>query len=236
MLRSAYRWLRRAARPRALKMASSWYKATDEDEKFRHILEAVNYLRVAELPPVFFECGCHSARTFSAALISARLFGIELDSYAFDSFEGLPETDPQVDGIFETGTFLTTEDEFKRLVRKKAGRGVSDDHVIKGYYDASLTPELGRRLPQRVGFVHIDVDLYGSAVSVLGFIYPHLRVGTVILVDDWYCYPTGEDKGLVRAFREFQEEHPELELSQWKNYSNFGRSFFVTSVSQDQRE
>ena len=43
------------------------YWFSDEKLKFTHILEAVNYLRIAELRYNYYEFGCHSARTFSAA-------------------------------------------------------------------------------------------------------------------------------------------------------------------------
>ena len=50
------------------------YKKCDETDKFSHILESVNYIKVAGgngtiLPLVYFEFGCYSGRTFSAAKI-----------------------------------------------------------------------------------------------------------------------------------------------------------------------
>ena len=52
---------------RHLFQAHKEYIFTDEQLKFNHILEAINYARVAELPNVYFEFRCHSARTFSTA-------------------------------------------------------------------------------------------------------------------------------------------------------------------------
>jgi hypothetical protein len=53
------------------------YKKSDETEKFAHILEAINYTKVAGangalLPAVFFEFGCYSGRTFAAAINSEK--------------------------------------------------------------------------------------------------------------------------------------------------------------------
>ena len=59
-----------------------------------YIMEAMNYAKVALLPKVYLELGGHSGRTFSAAIRASRELSILEDTsfYAFDSFEGLPET------------------------------------------------------------------------------------------------------------------------------------------------
>ena len=99
------------------------YKFTDEHLKFAHILECMNYVRVAgvenDIPPVYFEFGCHSGRTFSAAVRAASYFKMKnAQFYAFDSFEGLPTTDATEDGIFQAGTFCTAQNDFINIVKK----------------------------------------------------------------------------------------------------------------------
>jgi O-methyltransferase len=214
---------------RGLGSAWDWYRESDERSKFVHILEAVDYLRIAGMPPVFFEFGCHSGRTFSAALLAARLFRMRLDAYAFDSFQGLPANDEGTTTVFKAGSFRTDRRSFERTVRRRTGVRLSADHMIEGFYDTTLTAELSRRLPAQVGFVHIDVDLYKSTVPVLDFIRDKLVPGAVVLFDDWFCFPTGQGQGEERALAEFCQRNPGLKLELWKNYSGFGRSFFVVS-------
>ncbi len=206
------------------------YRFTDENLKFVHILEAMNYARIAELPAVYFEFGCHSGRTFSAAVRAARYLKMEAAQfYAFDSFQGLPETKKAEDGYFESGTFSTGVDEFVRLVRRLSGLALDRKNIVEGFYDKSLTSELQTRMP-KAGVIHVDVDLYSSTVEVLKFIKPLLVVGTVLIFDDWYCFPPGADKGEARAFREFREANPNFAIEEWKAYSTFGKSFFVTRL------
>ena len=207
-----------------------WYKRSDETEKFQHITEAVNYIRVAELPQVFFEFGCSSGRTFSAAILAARYLSMSLDAYAFDSFEGLPETKKSEDGYFQAGSFNTSLREFRQIVKKQTKVDLPDTNIVKGFYDMSLTKQLKTLLPNKVGFVHIDVDLYSSTVTVLEFIKDHLTDGTVILFDDWFCFPPGKNMGERRALSEFLEKYPEIQMEGWKNYSTFGKSFLVSKV------
>jgi O-methyltransferase len=211
------------------------YTYTDEHLKFVHILEAMNYLRVAGaagevLQQTYFEFGCHSGRTFSAAVNAARYLGMSHASfYAFDSFEGLPETRPEEDGYFKAGAFCTSRQEFLRIVKKKTGLRLGDEYVVPGFYCDSLTPELQARMP-KAGVVHIDVDLYSSTVDVLRFLKPLLVQGTLLVFDDWYAFPGGSLMGERRALTEFLADNPGFEVEPWKAYSTFGQSFFVSKT------
>jgi len=206
---------------------------SDEHLKFVHLLECVNYVRQAEpmgVPMVFFEFGCSSGRTFSAIVNATKYFNItKAEFYAFDSFEGLPKTNLQEDGIFKTGEFSTPQSDFIKIVRHKTGIDLDANHIIKGFYSESLTTELQMRMP-KVGMVHIDVDLYSSATQVLEFIKPLMVEGTVIIFDDWYCFPPHSDQGERRAVREFIAANPSFQLEEWKAYSTCGKSFFVVSL------
>ena len=215
---------------RNLYKAHKSYIFTDEQLKFTHILEAINYIRVAELPKSYFEFGCHSARTFSAAVRSARYLKMsDMEFYAFDSFEGLPEVIKEEDGFFKSSSFSTNMPDFLSIVKKNSGLDLPKSNCIKGYYKDSLTPKVMSKLP-KAGVIHTDVDLYSSTVEVLKFIKPLIVCGTVLIFDDWYCFPPGESKGEKRAFEEFCIHYPNFKTEVWKNYSTFGKSFFVTSL------
>ena len=206
------------------------YNLSDEKLKFMHLLEAVNYTRVALLPQVYFEFGCHSARTFSAAVNSSKYLNMEeMKFYAFDSFMGLPKTNAADDGVFESGEFKTSIEDFRNKLKRKTGVYLDSSNIFPGFFSDSLTPQLQLRMP-KVGVVHIDVDLYSSTIEVLNFIKPLLVVGTVLLFDDYYCFPPDGSKGEMKALLEFCEYNPNIKLKEWKSYSTFGQSFFVTSV------
>ena len=213
-------------------LAHTDYVFTDYKQKCVHILESMNYVKIALLPKVYLEFGCHSGRTFSAAIRAARELNIleSTEFYAFDSFEGLPSTTDE-DGIFEKGSFSTGVSDFKSALEKEANYQIGDGHIVKGFYSASLTPELQSKMP-KVGIVHIDVDLYSSTVDVLTFIKPLLVKGSVILFDDFFCFPAGSNQGEPRALSEFLSENPEVKVMDWKSYSSFGKSYFVTDIGR----
>ena len=208
------------------------YVATDDVEKSIHLLEALNYVKFTLLPKVYLEFGCHSGRTFSAAIRASRELGIieSADFYAFDSFEGLPNTTSD-DGIFEGGTFSTGIIDFKKSVKKLANYTIEDKNIVRGFYSDSLTQELQKKMP-KVGVVHIDVDLYSSTVEVLAFIKPLLVKGSVLIFDDYFCFPAGSNQGEARALDEFLKENTHFKVIEWKSYSSFGKSFFVTDVEE----
>ncbi len=210
------------------------YTFSDESAKFTYILEAINYLRVAGdvgnvLPQTYYEFGCHSGRTFSAAINALKFLKMKnFKPFAFDSFQGLPET-YDMDSYFKKGTFHTSEGKCKNIIKQSTGQVLGPEQVIRGFYEKSLTPELCQRLP-KIGVLHVDVDLYSSTVEVLSFTRELLVSGSVILFDDYYCYNPDKPAGEMRALNEFLETNTDFGIIPWKAYSTFGQSFFVKKV------
>ena len=161
----------------------------------------------------YFEFGCHGANTMRMAWKHGRhLF--DWHYVAFDSFEGFPEVaDIDKQEIWARGKCATGEQEFRRIVR---AAGMPDDRLttIKGFYDASLTPELkSRLLPTKAVVCYIDCDLYLSTVPVLDFIVDFLQIGTIVVFDDWNCFWGDPERGERKAWAEFLAKHPHLRFA-----------------------
>jgi len=132
--------------------------------------------------------------------------------FAFDSFVGLPKVDQTTLPLHWRGEHAMgcAEDTFLANVY---AAGIPRERVttIPGFYDRVLTPELYQRYDlRRAAVVHIDCDLYESAVSVLDFIYPLLVGGTVIVFDDWFFYDGHPARGEQGAFHAWLGMHPDL--------------------------
>ena len=181
----------------------------------------------------YYEFGCHRCRTFRMALSEARRHNLEnINFYAFDSFDGLPDptTETSIE-IWKRGALSTSETDFRKMVDAH-GLYCERVHTIKGFYSDSLTDTLQAKIvsgSSRAMLINIDCDLYESAVPVFKFIEPLLQEGTLIYIDDLFAGYKGQvNKGVARAFLEYQQ------TSRWSferhvDIGWWGRSYIVQS-------
>lgn len=109
------------------------------------------------------------------------------DVYGFDSFEGLPEDyRPHV----RTGAFAVG-----------ALPDVEGAELVVGWFEETLPGFLATH-PGPVDFVHVDGDLYSSAVTVLELVGPRLAAGSVLVFDEFFNFP-GWEEHEFRAWREW---------------------------------
>ena len=112
----------------------------------------------------------------SALLIRNELAGAGGRLRLFDTFAGMPETDPARD-FHVAGDFADTS-----LAEVQALVGT--DAFID--WRPGLIPITLRGLePVRLRFVHIDLDIYAPIVATLGFAWPRLTPGAIMLFDDY---------------------------------------------------
>jgi hypothetical protein len=177
-------------------------------EKYRFFVRVFDFLTDNRVRGDYHEFGCHRCRTFRMALTEARRHNVEkMKFFAFDSFEGLPESSGHSVEIWKRGALTTSVEDFMGMIER---HGIYVDRVtpIKGFYGDSLTKELQRRFldqESKIALATIDCDLYESAVPVFNFIEPLLQEGSVLYIDDLFAgYKGSPAKGVAKAFREFR--------------------------------
>jgi predicted O-methyltransferase YrrM len=142
-------------------------------------------LEIAPQGGMALEFGVYTGR--SLTVIAEVRKGREV--YGFDSFQGLPEVyRPHV----RDGAFAVEE-------RPR----VEGAELVVGYFDDTL-PGFLETHPGPVDFVHVDGDLYSSAVTVLELVGPRLLAGSVLVFDEFFNYP-GWRKHEFRAWEEWLE-------------------------------
>jgi hypothetical protein len=201
-------------------------------EKYLFFRRIFDFLNENEIRGDYFEFGCHRCRTFRMALTEACRHGIDMNFWAFDSFEGLPDPTTETSvSKWTQGALTTSEQAFLKLV-KEHGVYVDRVHTVKGFYSDSLTAERRKRMVdegRKAALVTVDCDLYESAVPVFDFIEPLLQDGTSIYMDDLFVGNKGNpSRGVARAFLEFQKR------SRWQfirhlDVSWWGRSYIARS-------
>jgi len=149
----------------------------------------------------FLEAGVYrggSARLLWRVLDQSR--GEKRRLYLFDTFGGMPKTDLQRD--------LHRENDFADTSVEAVSEFVGGGQRVA--FHKGLIPQTFRSLENlRLGFSHIDVDIYQSVADCCAFIYPRTALGGIILFDD-YGFPSCP--GARRAVDEFFADKPEFPI------------------------
>ena len=155
--------------------------------EFHDPISTLEYaLELAPQGGMALEFGVFQGR--SLAVIAEARKGREV--YGFDSFEGLPEDyRPHV----RQGAFA--------LEQRPQVEGAQ---LVVGWFDDTLPGFLDAH-PGPVDFLHVDGDLYSSAVTVLSLVGPRLLAGSVVIFDEFFNYPGWDDSGEFRAWEEYLE-------------------------------
>jgi O-methyltransferase len=140
------------------------------------------------------ECGVYQGGT--AIIFAEQLEGKERRLCLFDTFEGMPETDPHED-LHRKGDYADTS---LAGVQGYLARFAFIDY-FPGLIPASLVPVAQRTFC----FVHVDLDLYDAIAAASAFFYPRMAPGGVIVYDD---YGAGDCPGARKAVDEFYADKP----------------------------
>jgi hypothetical protein len=187
-------------------------------------------LRVNGIAGDYVEFGSWGGNTLRLAHEHVRDAGHPRHLWAYDSFEGLPETgDPR--------------DAHPGWRAGGPGQGggvgkfqeVCDAHgipreaytAVEGYFDDTLPPLGTDGPPADIALAYLDCNMYSSTVSALRFLSPRLKHGMVIAFDDYWCWSPTDVSGERAAFAEFEAAHPQWRFFRFKDVGWGGLSFVV---------
>jgi hypothetical protein len=154
----------------------------------RQLLDfALEQVTVAGL---YLEFGVYSGGTIRH--LAQRKPGIKF--HGFDSFEGLPDAWAG----FQLGRHTFTRN--GRIPR------VPDNVILHKGWFSDTVPVWCRETQGPIAFIHIDCDLYSSTVDILQALGERLRVGTVIVFDEYFNYP-GWERHEFKAWQEFVAQY-----------------------------
>ena len=192
---------RRAIRPLPL-----W----DSDARFVSIMREISYslvdrvrcymlyqfaLESVHLAGDVAEIGVYKGGT--ARILAKAFEGSGKNVHLFDTFEGMPSTDPEKDAHREGDFSDTSLESVKRNLE-----GCGNIAFYPGFFPATAPPIAGLNFC----LAHIDVDIYRSVLDCCRFFYPRMVTGGVMVFDD-YGYETCP--GAKEAVDEFFRATPE---------------------------
>jgi len=181
------------------------------------LIHAVRHLVRIGIPGCFVECGVwRGGSTMAAALTLAQEGDTDRDLYLFDTFEGMShptDADKTADG-----TLASTH-----LQRQKKGTGTwayagIDDvranmvstnypqdrvHFVQGPVEQTIP---AHSPPAPIALLRLDTDWYESTKHEMVHLFPLLREGGVLIVDDY-----GHWQGARKAIDEYLAEQARRE-------------------------
>lgn len=184
-------------------------------------VQAVTYALAHKIEGHYYEFGLYQGYTFGQAVTLSP----DIHHFGFDSFEGMPENNEG--GGFGYQRFKVT---YKKVITNllRINAFTHKEHLVKGYFSDSLTPELQVELtPFKAAVILIDCDIYESTVTVLDFIKPLLQTSTIVIFDDWHSF--SHDEGEQRALREFLEINKNFSFTEIPECQH--RKLFIVSVT-----
>jgi len=151
----------------------------------------------------FVECGVYKGGTahLLATVLEEGGAGADRRLALFDTFGGMPDTDPSVDK-HRAGDFADTSLE---TVRRNVGPSKHAD-----FYAGLIPDSFAAAALDGIALLHVDLDIHDSILATLEHCYDKVVPGGVIIFDDYgfeSCY------GARVAVDTFFAERPETPLS-----------------------
>jgi len=175
------------------------------------LIQAVDYVVKNQIPGAFVECGVWKGGSTMAALHRlVELEELNRSIYLFDTFQGMSEP-TENDVTFAGGAAKTKFEKLKwndgagsdwdyssieEVKQNIETTGYPKDafHFIKGKVEETI-PE---GAPEEIALLRLDTDWYESTKHELEHLYPRLKSGGVLIIDDY-----GHWQGCRRAVDEY---------------------------------
>ena len=124
----------------------------------------------------------------------ADLTNCERNYYGFDSFEGMPES--KYETIFYKGKFGVKDIPILECKNIKLIKGWFQDTLVKDktYFD-------------KLALIHIDSDIYESAVIALEYCHDYIQKGTIIQFDEIWAKFANPEQHEYKAWQEYIEKY-----------------------------
>lgn len=182
------------------------------DEWFYQALVHQRHIGARNDPITYYEFGVGGGATMSNFIVALERYCSKFRSeigrcsiYGFDSFVGLPEKQSQKDDHpdWSKGALSYAQEVIKSRVALSR-LPAENLHLIPGFYDQSLTPELQASLVEKKpNIVTIDCDYYSSTMQALQWLAPLLDSGTLFYFDDIWSFDGHPAYGELAAINEF---------------------------------
>ena len=189
------------------------------------LVDAVRYCVARDVPGAMAECGVWRGGSALAVILTLQDLGVsDRDIYLYDTFEGMTEP-TEHDVSAQEGSALVAWQQATRAGRRPweemfgadkfgqeqvaallqaTGYPAQRLHLVRGPVEETIPAQM----PDELSLLRLDTDWYESTRHELTHMFPALRTGGVLIIDDY-----GHWQGARRAVDEyFGVTHPPLLL------------------------
>jgi O-methyltransferase len=179
--------------------------------------DAVRYVVKNAIPGSLVECGVWRGGNMAVASRTLQQLGdTSRDLYLYDTFEGMSEPtehDADYGGVSAAqllaaeqkgaGVWCEASIEDVMRVMKETGYSMDKVHLVKGKVEDTIPATI----PDEIALLRLDTDWYESTLHELVHLYPRLKPGGVLIIDDY-----GHWRGARQAVDEYFERKEILGL------------------------
>lgn len=164
-------------------------------ERIVSVINAARYLVENNIDGDVVECGVwRGGSAMAAAITLKRLGDTTRKLYLYDTFEGMTtpgEKDRQFDGK-PAGQLLEQEEKNTgiwcyagkdEVAQNLRDTGYPDDNII--LIEGKIEETVPGVMPADIAMLRLDTDWYESTLHELTHLYPRLRPGGVLIIDDY---------------------------------------------------
>jgi O-methyltransferase len=179
-------------------------------ERLYAMHKATEYVVKAGIPGDFVECGVWRGGSMMMAALSLMALGdTSRRLLLFDTFAGHPQPDPVKDGK----QFYDEWARRRRTEQSSYWAEASIDEVQSNLNSTGYPPQniklikgitqetVPNNLPDAIALLRLDTDWYDSTANELKHLYPRIRPGGVLLIDD-YGSMGGQRQAVDEYFRD----------------------------------
>jgi|SRR6185312_3186049 len=183
-------------------------------ERIYSLIEAVRYIQKSEISGAIVECGVWKGGSMMAAAETLLVEGAtSRELYLYDTFEGMPppgEKDTTRSGETADHLLKSNSDKEHNLVWaystletvKEGMRRTRYPENRIHYVQGKVEDTIPRTLPGEIALLRLDTDWYESTCHELQHLYPLLKKGGVLILDDY-----GHWQGARKAVDEYFAQH-----------------------------
>jgi len=184
-------------------------------QRIAALCDAVEHVVRRDVDGALVECGVWRGGSMMAAALTLLRLGVrDRDLYLFDTFRGMPpptgkDRRSAYDGYSPMGhwqqrqkkdvnTWHYVPAERVRRTLESTGYPPSRLHLVEGLVEETIP----QQAPDDIAVLRLDTDWYQSTQHEMEHLYPRLRPGGVLVLDDY-----GHYEGARQAVDEYFEEH-----------------------------